>query len=76
VEAVAEGREPLAEIDQDLHLLDVVDAARAAAAGGRPTAVASGFPPLDLRLELPSDVHHVHDRTRPIGGAAMTPDTS
>jgi hypothetical protein len=66
VEAVAEGREPLAEIDQDLHLLDVVDAARAAAAGGRPTAVASGFPPLDLRLELPSDVHHVHDRTRPI----------
>jgi len=67
VEAVAEGREPLAEIDQDLHLLDVVDAARAAAAGGRPTAVASGFPPLDLRLELPSHVHHVHDRTRPIG---------
>jgi predicted dehydrogenase len=67
VEAVVQGKRPHAEIAHDLHVLDVVDAARVAAADGRPAVVASDFPPLDLRLELPAGLHHVHDHTRPLG---------
>jgi predicted dehydrogenase len=64
--ALREGRAPLLEPDQDLHLLDVVDAARVAVRERRTVEVASRFPPLDLTLELPSDLHHVHDHTRPL----------
>jgi predicted dehydrogenase len=63
--ALAEGRPPLADNDHDLHLLDVVDAARRAAADGRAMHVSSAFGPLDLTLGLPTGVQHLHDHTRP-----------
>jgi predicted dehydrogenase len=66
--AVREGRAPLAESTHDLHVLDVVDAARRAAASGAAVAVSSRFEQLDLRPEEvagTSDRHHLHDHTRP-----------
>jgi predicted dehydrogenase len=66
VAALGEGRDPLQEPEQDLHLLDVVDAARIAVRERRAVEVASRFPVLDLTLELPSDLQHVHDHTRPL----------
>jgi predicted dehydrogenase len=66
--AVREGRAPLAEPTHDLHVLDVVDAARRAAASGAAVAVSSRFEQLDLRPEEvagTSDRHHLHDHTRP-----------
>lgn len=65
VMAVHEDRSPLANIEQDLHLLDVIEAARVAASG-RAVKVASRFEQLDLRLPA-ADVSsgHVHDHTRP-----------
>jgi predicted dehydrogenase len=66
--AVREGRPPLAEPTHDLHVLDVVDAARRAAADGREARVSSGFEALDLRPEEAGgrgDRHHLHDHTRP-----------
>lgn len=65
VAAVAEERTPLADNEHDLHLLDVIDAARLAASERRAVPVASRFGQLDLRLELPIGVHHLHDHTRP-----------
>ena len=49
----------------DLHLLDVVAAARIASRERRAVAVESGFDALDLRVEAPEGLHHRHDRTRP-----------
>lgn len=49
----------------DLHLLDVVAAARVSAAERAAASVQSSFAPLDLRLEAPSRVEHLHDHTRP-----------
>jgi predicted dehydrogenase len=65
VMAVREDRPPLANMDQDLHLLDVVEAARIAASSGRAVPVASRFEAIDLRLPA-ADVatRHIHDRTR------------
>jgi predicted dehydrogenase len=64
IQAVSAGRRPLADADHDLHLLDVIDAARRSAATGAPVAVDSSFRGLDLTVEL--DVHgHLHDHTRP-----------
>ena len=51
VAALREGRAPVHEPQQDLHLLDVVDAARVAVREGRAVEVASRFPALDLTLE-------------------------
>jgi predicted dehydrogenase len=65
VACVRENRAPLASLDQDLHLLDVVTAARSSAAERAAASVESSFAPLDLRLELPSGVVHLHDHTRP-----------
>jgi predicted dehydrogenase len=65
VVCVREDRPPLASLDHDLHLLDVVEAARVSAAERAAVTVESSFEPLDLRLELPSRVEHVHDHTRP-----------
>jgi predicted dehydrogenase len=65
VTCVVEGRPPLASLEQDLHLLDVIDAARTSAAERQAVAVESSFEPLDLRLEPPSGVEHLHDHTRP-----------
>ena len=66
VSAIREGRAPLADPAHDLHLLDVIDAARLAARERAAVPVASTFGPLDLALELPSGAHDVHDHTRPL----------
>jgi predicted dehydrogenase len=62
---IREGRPPLASLEQDLHLLDVVDAARASVAERAPIAVDSSFARLDLRLEAPAHAELLHDHTRP-----------
>lgn len=64
--ALREGRPPLQELEQDLHLLDVVEAARRAVTERRAVEVASRFPDLDLTLEPPTGLEHVHDHTRPL----------
>jgi predicted dehydrogenase len=63
--AVRDGRVPLASIDQDLHLLEVVEAARLAASSGEVVPVMSRFEAIDLRL-TPAEVAtgHLHDHTR------------
>ncbi len=48
VEALHEARAPLASLEQDLHILDIVEAARRAANGQRAVPVESRFEPLDL----------------------------
>ncbi|HEY6401879.1 MAG TPA: Gfo/Idh/MocA family oxidoreductase [Blastocatellia bacterium] len=66
VTAMFHGRGPLAEITHDLHLLEVIEAARSSAKEGRWTPIASRFRELDLRLkEHRRDLHHLHDHTRP-----------
>ena len=65
VAAVREGRPPLADSGHDVHVLDVVEAARRSAATGSTVQVTSSFGPLDLTLEPPSGVEHLHDHTRP-----------
>jgi predicted dehydrogenase len=65
IAAVREARPPLASIDHDLHLLDVVAAARVAAAERSAVPVDSSFAPLELRYESPAGVQHLHDHTRP-----------
>ena len=65
VACVREGRAPLASSSHDLHLLDIVEAARVASRERRAVAVASGFDALDLRVPPPGELHHQHDRTRP-----------
>jgi predicted dehydrogenase len=65
VACVREERAPLADAAHDLHLLDVVAAARIASHERRAVAVASSFEPLDLRVAPPGELHHQHDRTRP-----------
>jgi predicted dehydrogenase len=65
VAAITEGRAPLASPSQDLHLLDVIEAARTSAREGRSIPVTSTFEPLDLRIELGAERHHLHDHTRP-----------
>jgi predicted dehydrogenase len=65
VAAVREGRQPLQSLEQDLHLLDVIEAARASVAQKAVIAVTSTFAPLDLRLETQTGVEHLHDHTRP-----------
>jgi predicted dehydrogenase len=65
--AVREGRPPLAEPTHDLHLLDVIEAARRAATDRTAVPVTSRFEPLDLRpdeLREPRARHHLHDHTR------------
>ena len=65
VGAVLEGRAPLADIEQDLHLLEVVQAARAAASERTAVSVKSRFEPIDLRLSLAEGSSgHIHDHTR------------
>jgi len=62
--SIVEGRRPLTSTTQDLHLAEVIDAARRAARQGGTIAVESSFTPIDLSIDL--DRHHyVHDHTRP-----------
>jgi len=66
VMAIREGRAPLTDAAHDLHFLDVIGAARNAVRERRPVPVSSRFGPLDLALDLPSGLEHVHDHTRPL----------
>jgi predicted dehydrogenase len=65
VACLREGRAALADSAHDLHLLDVIAAARVASRERRAVAVESGFDALDLRVAAPGELHHQHDRTRP-----------
>jgi predicted dehydrogenase len=65
--ALTEGREPLTNAAHDLHLLDVIDAARVSTSENQPIRVTSDFGPLDLRVRLGAARHHLHDHTRPAG---------
>jgi predicted dehydrogenase len=65
VACLREERVPLADASHDLHLLDVIAAARVASRERRAVAVGSQFDALDLRVETPADLQHRHDRTRP-----------
>jgi predicted dehydrogenase len=65
VVALLEGRAPLGNIEQDLHLLEVMDAARTAASQRTAMPVTSRFEPVDLRLGKDEvSPGHVHDHTR------------
>ena len=64
VEAIATNRPPLAEPQLDLHLVDVIDAARESARTGAPVAVTSTFPGPDLTVDLDPARAAVHDHTR------------
>ncbi len=50
VNALREERQPLHSLEQDLHLLEVIEASSRAAKEKRVTSVQSRFQPLDLRL--------------------------
>lgn len=63
--SIRDGRPPLASLEHDLHLLDVIAAARESVANRASVSVDSSFAALDLRLELPSRIEHLHDHTRP-----------
>ena len=68
VMALREGRAPLAELTQDLHLLEIIEAAERATRERKAVPVVSRFDPLDLRPEarqVRRDHHHIHDHTRP-----------
>ncbi len=67
VNALRDKREPLHNLEQDIHLLEIVEAAARAAREKRAVAVQSRFRPLDLRLQERQDRHHLHDHTRPPG---------
>ncbi|HEX7246983.1 MAG TPA: Gfo/Idh/MocA family oxidoreductase [Actinomycetota bacterium] len=66
VDALREARAPMVEPAQDLHVLDVIDAARTSARTGAPVPVDSTFPPLDLTIELDRSRSYAHDHTRPV----------
>ena len=65
VNALREERQPLHNLEQDLHLLEVIEASSRAAGEKRAVAVESRFQPRDLRLQERQDRHHLHDHTRP-----------
>jgi predicted dehydrogenase len=62
--AMRDGTQPLVDLDHDLHVLDVIDACRTAAASGDTVPVDSGFPELDLTLALEASAARRHDHTR------------
>jgi predicted dehydrogenase len=66
--ALREERAPLADPAHDLHVLEIVDSARHAAAEGTAVPVSSSIGVLDLRPAEAagrSDRQHLHDHTRP-----------
>ena len=66
VEALREGRDPVTNLEQDMHLLEVLDAARRSAAGRAAVALTSRFERVDLRVTRDAlGVGHIHDHTRP-----------
>ena len=64
VVAIREGRAPVANIEQDIHLLEVLEAARRSASQRAAVPVMSRFEPIDLRLESEGSSGHIHDHTR------------
>jgi predicted dehydrogenase len=64
VNALREERQPLHNLEHDLHLLEVIEASIRAAKEKRATSVQSRFQRLDLRLAERQDRHHLHDHTR------------
>jgi len=67
VMAVREDRQPLTDTDHDLHLLEVFDAAVAAAQTGGLVEVSSRFTPRSAEVDLSALSRHVHDHTRSPG---------
>ena len=65
INALLEEREPLHNLEHDLHLLEVIEACGRAATEKRAVAVQSTFRAFDLRLQERQDRHHLHDHTRP-----------
>jgi len=66
VTALATGAPLAADLEHDIHVVDVLGAAaRSAADEGGPVAVASEFGPLDLSYEFDPAVAVIHDHTRP-----------
>jgi predicted dehydrogenase len=65
VMALSQRRPPLHNPQQDLHLLEVIEACEKAAQEKRAVCVKSRFQPLDLSLQERTDRHHLHDHTRP-----------
>ena len=64
--AVREERPPLADIEHDLHVLDVISAVKTAALERSAVRVESDFEPPALRLDVAmEDSTHLHDHTRP-----------
>jgi predicted dehydrogenase len=62
VECIEQGREPVTRPEHAYHALEIMLAAKAAAADGRAREIASGFPPPDLAaLATQSGGHRVHD---------------
>jgi predicted dehydrogenase len=65
--ALATGSSPATDLEHDIHVVDVLQAAaRSAAEDGRPVAVSSDFGPLDLSYDFDAAVAVVHDHTRPL----------
>jgi len=65
VMALRDRRAPLANVEQDLHLLEVMDAAASSSRRKVPVEVRSRFEPIDLRLNLSDHRAHIHDHRRP-----------
>jgi predicted dehydrogenase len=65
VNALREGRAPLHCIEQDLHLLETIEACNKSVREKRAVPVHSRFPILDLGMKERGDRHHLHDHTRP-----------
>ncbi|CAN5739994.1 MAG: Gfo/Idh/MocA family protein [Ilumatobacteraceae bacterium] len=64
VVAAREGRAPTSSASLDLHLLDIVDAARSSASTGHCVELTSTFEPVDMTHTVRHGVA-VHDHTRP-----------
>jgi predicted dehydrogenase len=66
VMALATGSPPAADLEHDIHIVDVLRAAIQSAAGdGRPAPVSSEFGPLDLTYAFDPAAALIHDHTRP-----------
>ncbi len=64
VQAIHDERAPRASESWDLHLVEILETARASVAEHRPIPVTSTFTLPELRLERTVDLHHLHDHTR------------
>jgi predicted dehydrogenase len=65
VTSLWQGRAPLHNLQQDLHLLEVIDACEKSSREKRAICVTSRFLPIDLGLEERAERHQLHDHTRP-----------